>query len=115
MGKGRAIKIYDDRRNFIGAVIDSLSGPGKFFRGLLEELEGEDRDRSKMAVELSDAARAWLLKEGYDPAYGARPLRRAIQRYVENPISKGILDGAYVEGDTIAVDANAEGLTFAKK
>jgi len=69
----------------------------------------------KIAVELTDAARAWLLKEGYDPAYGARPLRRAIQRYVENPISKGILDGAYVEGNTIVVDANAEGLTFAKK
>ena len=69
----------------------------------------------QIAVELTDAAREWLLKEGYDPAYGARPLRRALPRYVENPISKGILDGAYAEGNTIVVDANAEGLTFARK
>jgi len=81
---------------------------------LIEEVK-KRLSEHKMAVELTDAARAWLLKEGYDPAYGARPLRRAIQRYVENPISKGILDGAYVEGNTIVVDANAEGLTFAKK
>ncbi len=69
----------------------------------------------KIAVELTDAARAWLLKEGYDPAYGARPLRRAIQRYVENPISKGILEGEYGEGSTILVDAGAEGLAFSRK
>jgi len=81
---------------------------------LIEEVK-KRLSEHKMAVELTDAAKAWLLKEGYDPAYGARPLRRAIQRYVENPISKGILDGEYVEGNTILVDAKAEGLTFAKK
>ena len=81
---------------------------------LIEEVK-KRLSEHKMAVELTDAAKAWLLKEGYDPAYGARPLRRAIQRYVENPISKGILDGEYVEGNTIQVDAKAEGLTFAKK
>jgi ATP-dependent Clp protease ATP-binding subunit ClpC len=81
---------------------------------LIEEVK-KRLSEHKMAVELTDAAKAWLLKEGYDPAYGARPLRRAIQRYVENPISKGMLDGEYVEGNTILVDAKAEGLTFAKK
>jgi ATP-dependent Clp protease ATP-binding subunit ClpC len=81
---------------------------------LIEEVK-KRLSEHKIAVELTDAARAWLLKEGYDPAYGARPLRRAIQRYVENPISKGMLDGEYVEGNTILVDTKAEGLTFAKK
>ncbi len=97
-------------------IFDSLNQ--QQLRQMVDLLIGELQKRlaeHKMAVELTDAAKAWLLKEGYDPAYGARPLRRAIQRYVENPISKGILDGAYGEGDTIAVDANAEGLTFAKK
>jgi ATP-dependent Clp protease ATP-binding subunit ClpC len=97
-------------------IFDSLSQ--EQLRQIVDLLTGELQKRlaeHKIAVELTDAARAWLLKEGYDPAYGARPLRRAIQRYVENPISKGILDGAYVEGDTILVDANAEGLTFAKE
>jgi ATP-dependent Clp protease ATP-binding subunit ClpC len=97
-------------------IFDSLSQ--EQLRQIVDLLTGELQKRlaeHKIAVELTDAARAWLLKEGYDPAYGARPLRRAIQRYVENSISRGILDGAYVEGDTILVDANAEGLTFAKK
>ena len=97
-------------------IFDSLNQ--QQLRQVVDLLTGELQKRlaeHKIAVELADAAKAWLLKEGYDPAYGARPLRRAIQRYVENPISKGILDGAYVAGDTIVVDANAEGLTFAKK
>jgi ATP-dependent Clp protease ATP-binding subunit ClpC len=97
-------------------IFDSLSEPQ--LRQIVDLLIEEVKKRlseHKIAVELTDEAKAWLLKEGYDPAYGARPLRRAIQRYVENPISKGILDGAYVEGDTILVDSNAESLTFAKK
>jgi ATP-dependent Clp protease ATP-binding subunit ClpC len=81
---------------------------------LIEEVKKRLAEH-KIAVELTDGGKAWLLKEGYDPAYGARPLRRAMQRYVENPISKGILDGEYVEGNTILVDANAEGLTFSRK
>ena len=81
---------------------------------LIEEVK-KRLDEHRIAVELTDAAKSWLLKEGYDPAYGARPLRRAIQRYVENPISKGILDGEYTSGNTIQVDAGADGLTFARK
>jgi ATP-dependent Clp protease ATP-binding subunit ClpC len=97
-------------------IFDTLSQ--QQLRQVVDLLIEEVRKRlaeHKMAVELTDAAGAWLLKEGYDPAYGARPLRRAIQRYVENPISKGILDGEYGEGNTILVDASAEGLTFARK
>ena len=62
-------------------------------------------------VELTDAARDWLAQEGYDPQFGARPLRRTLQRFVENPLSKRILAGEFHEGDTVVVDAaeNAEG------
>ena len=47
--------------------------------------------------------------------HGARPLRRAIQHHIENPFSKRILDGEFVEGDTITIDAAADGLIFSKK
>ena len=64
-------------------------------------------------VELSEAARDWLAQEGYDPQFGARPLRRTLQRFVENPLSKRILAGEFVDGDTIEVDVaeNDEGKT----
>ena len=61
----------------------------------------------------SSEAKAWLVKRGYDPVFGARPLRRAIQRYVENPLSSKILRGEFREGDTIAIDVEGEGLGFA--
>ncbi|MBI4310699.1 MAG: AAA family ATPase, partial [Chloroflexi bacterium] len=62
-----------------------------------------------VAAELTPAARAWLAKEGFDPQFGARPLRRAIQRHVENPLSKAILAGQYPQGSRVVVDAGPEG------
>ena len=58
-----------------------------------------------------------LTDKGYDPDYGARPLRRAIQRLVENPLSEEMLKGTFEEGDIIVVDADEEGeeLVFRKK
>jgi len=66
----------------------------------------------KLGVEVTEKAKAWLAKEGYDPIYGARPLRRAIERHVENPLSTKLLRGEFSEGDTIIVDLSEEGLTF---
>jgi ATP-dependent Clp protease ATP-binding subunit ClpC len=66
----------------------------------------------KLRMEVTEEAKAWLAKEGYDPVYGARPLRRAIERYVENPLSTKLLSGEFKEGDTIMVDLGEEGLTF---
>jgi ATP-dependent Clp protease ATP-binding subunit ClpC len=68
-----------------------------------------------LGLEWTDAARVWLAKEGYDPAFGARPLRRAIQRHVENVLSRGILRGEFQAGQTIIVDADAGGLSFRVK
>ena len=69
----------------------------------------------KLGVDLTEEAKSWLAKEGYDPLYGARPLRRAIERYVENPLSNKVLSGEFKEGDTIVVDMGDEGLTFVAK
>ena len=57
-------------------------------------------------VELTEAARKWLAKEGYDPAFGARPLRRAIQKHVESPLSVHLLAGKYKDGATVLVDVD---------
>ena len=65
-------------------------------------------------IELSDEAREWLAKEGFDQVFGARPLRRAVQRYVENPLSNRILAGEFKDGDQVRVEATPNGLTFAR-
>ncbi len=63
----------------------------------------------EMPLEVTDAAKQVIIEQGYDPTFGARPLRRAIQRLVENPISSAILRGEFKEGDAIVLDADASG------
>src|SRR5690606_15820606 len=58
----------------------------------------------KIHVELSDAARAWLGRVGYDPVYGARPLKRAVQRYLQDPLADKILRGEVRDGSTVKVE-----------
>ncbi|MBI4218746.1 MAG: ATP-dependent Clp protease ATP-binding subunit, partial [Chloroflexi bacterium] len=65
-----------------------------------------------VSVELTAAARQWLAKEGFHRVYGARPLRRAIERYVENPLAKQILSGEFKKGARVRVDAGPDGLLF---
>ncbi|MGV6815133.1 MAG: AAA family ATPase, partial [Phycisphaerales bacterium] len=67
-----------------------------------------------LTLELTDAARDQLIAEGYDPAYGARPLARTIQRRIENPLASKILAGAFETGDTIVVDADGTSMSFTK-
>ncbi len=59
-------------------------------------------------VELTPAARDWLADQGYDPAFGARPLRRALQKYVESPLSISLLSGEFKKGDTVIVDVDQD-------
>jgi len=63
-------------------------------------------------VEVSDEARAWLAKAGYDPVYGARPLRRAIEKHVDNPLSTKILQSEFKEGDMVRIGVQDDGLVF---
>ena len=69
-----------------------------------------------VALELTDAARDWLAREGYDKTFGARPLRRAVQRHIENPLSRKILARQFTEGDRITADVtdDATALDFTK-
>ena len=69
----------------------------------------------KIKIELSEAAQNYIVNVGYDPVYGARPLKRAIQRELENPIATKILENSFVEGNTIVVDCTDNELTFRKK
>jgi ATP-dependent Clp protease ATP-binding subunit ClpB len=79
----------------------------------LAHLERRLADRN-VGLRLADAARRYLAEAGYDPAYGARPLKRVIQREIENELALRLLDGTFREGDAITVDASGEGLTFTK-
>jgi ATP-dependent Clp protease ATP-binding subunit ClpC len=81
---------------------------------LVKDLQNRLADR-KLGVELTGEAKSWLAKEGFDPIYGARPLRRAIERYVENPLSTKLLQREYSPGDTIIVDLRDNTLTFTVK
>jgi len=71
--------------------------------------------QQKLTLTLSDAARETLAKEGYDPVYGARPLKRAIQHLVLDPLSLELLEGHFKPGDTIHAEAEGDRLMFSKK
>ena len=72
-------------------------------------------EERKIHVQLNDAAKDQLVREGYDPAYGARPLKRTIQRRILDPLALRVLEGDFVEGDTVVVDAGPAGLAFEKR
>ncbi|PDW02360.1 ATP-dependent chaperone ClpB [Candidatus Viridilinea mediisalina] len=90
-------------RSQIGQIVEIQLGR---LRHLLAE--------RKLNLELSDAARARLAEEGYDPVYGARPLKRAIQQRLQNPLALELLQGIFGEGDTIMVDVGPKGFSFEK-
>jgi ATP-dependent Clp protease ATP-binding subunit ClpB len=66
----------------------------------------------RVSLEVTDKAAAWIAERGYDPAYGARPLRRVIQRHIEDPLALALLEGRYAEGATIIVDVDGDELTL---
>ncbi|MBV1926010.1 MAG: AAA family ATPase, partial [Rhodobacteraceae bacterium] len=72
---------------------------------LKKRLEGR-----KISLELDEAAKTWLADEGYDPVFGARPLKRVIQRALQNPLAEMLLAGDVLDGDTMPISAGPEGL-----
>jgi ATP-dependent Clp protease ATP-binding subunit ClpB len=64
----------------------------------------------KIKLELDDAAKTWLADEGYDPVYGARPLKRVIQKALQDPLAEAILAGEVTDDSVVPVSAGAEGL-----
>lgn len=77
--------------------------------GLAERLH-----QSGLAIHLTEPARHWIAKQGYDPQFGARPLRRTIQRYIENPLSIQLLKGDFATGDLIVIDEHKGELIFTR-
>jgi ATP-dependent Clp protease ATP-binding subunit ClpB len=72
--------------------------------------------QKEITLEFTDEAKDWLVKLGYDPTLGARPLKRVIQKYVVNPLSEKILSGEFAQGDAVEVRLDKRGLIdFAKK
>ncbi|HET7681884.1 MAG TPA: AAA family ATPase, partial [Xanthobacteraceae bacterium] len=69
-------------------------------------------DERKITLQLEPAARDWLAEKGYDPAYGARPLKRVIQKHVQDPLAELILSGRIKEGERVKISAGKSGLTF---
>jgi ATP-dependent Clp protease ATP-binding subunit ClpB len=65
-----------------------------------------------MALEITDRAKALLADKGYDPVYGARPLKRTIQRLIQDPLAVKILEGEFKEGDRIKIDSAGDEMVF---
>ena len=97
-------------------IFDPL--PGENLKQIVDLLLREVQKRLSdhgITIEPTDAAKSWLVKENYDPMYGTRPLRRAVQHHIEDPLSRRILDGEFTKGDTVAIDAAADGLIITRK
>jgi ATP-dependent Clp protease ATP-binding subunit ClpB len=91
-------------RDQLGAIVDLQ----------LAHLRGRLAERG-LVLELTDAAKELVADAGWDPAYGARPLKRAIQRLLENPLALRLLEGDFAEGDTVVVDARDGDLAFERQ
>ncbi|MDR3462962.1 MAG: ATP-dependent chaperone ClpB [Beijerinckiaceae bacterium] len=89
------------RREDMGAIVEIQLGR---LAKLLED--------RKIALDLSPDARAWLAAKGYDPAYGARPLKRVIQKNVQDPLAELILSGQILDGSEVKIEAGPDGLIF---
>jgi len=89
----------DDLRKIVDIQLDYLT---------------ERLNSRNIQVEFTDAARDQIMDEGYDPAFGARPLKRTIQQQLENPLAAELLEGKFTDGDTIKIDADAHKFTFEK-
>jgi ATP-dependent Clp protease ATP-binding subunit ClpC len=98
------IVFHELNREQIGSIVELM----------VKDLQNRLAER-KLKLELTRSAKNWLADTGYDPIYGARPLRRAIEKYVENTLSNRILSGDYKEGDTIIVDLVDDELVFSQK
>jgi ATP-dependent Clp protease ATP-binding subunit ClpB len=69
----------------------------------------------KLGLELSPEARALVAERGYDPSFGARPLKRTLQKLVENPLAREVLQGRFHEGDHVVVEVAGDGLAFRRE
>jgi ATP-dependent Clp protease ATP-binding subunit ClpC len=83
--------------------------------GIMLQRLNKHLESQRISVEVTDAAKEFLAETGYDPKFGARPLARAIRRYIENPLSSRIIGGEFDPGDTVVVNREGDELTFKAK
>ena len=93
-------------RSFINKIVE------KQMKLVAKRLESR-----RITLEIGEDAVQFIADTGYDPQFGARPLKRAVQTYLENPLARALLSGAYLEGSVIAVNVaqDGSGLSFSKK
>ncbi len=80
----------------------------------MTDVQARLAEQAELAIELTREAQIWLANQGFDKDFGARPLKRAIQRFVESPLSIRLLKGEFVAGDRIYIDVDDDGLTFTR-
>jgi ATP-dependent Clp protease ATP-binding subunit ClpB len=90
-------------RNEIGKIVDIQ------LERLMERLK-----ESNISLKLTEAAKSQLAERGYDPLFGARPLKRTIQSELENPLAKQLIAGIIRDGDTVTADKSGEGIIFTR-
>jgi ATP-dependent Clp protease ATP-binding subunit ClpC len=103
--------------NRVDEIVVFKSLTSEQLRGIVDLMVRELRNRliaQGMSIELTDAARDFIAREGTDPVYGARPLRRAIQTLIEDPLSEELLMGKWSAGSIVNVDSDGEQIIFTK-
>jgi ATP-dependent Clp protease ATP-binding subunit ClpB len=120
------VRVMEELRNYFRPEFLNRVDDAIVFRPLAREQIGHIADIQlgrlrrlladrKITLELTDAARSQLAEEGYDPIFGARPLKRVIQQRLQNPLALKLLQGEFRDGDTVMVDADLDGsFTFSK-
>jgi ATP-dependent Clp protease ATP-binding subunit ClpC len=109
------------RPEFLNRIDETIIFHSLTMSDLMRIVELEAREvverlqEQSISLELSAAAKELLVHEGYDPVYGARPLRRTVQRMVETPLSRALLKNEFVAGDVVVVDAGNGTLTFTRR
>ncbi len=105
---------------FLNRIDETIIFHGLTRDNLIEIIEiqlyslNERLKEKHLSLHIRDSAKGFLVEQGYDPAFGARPLKRAIQRHLENPLALELLESKYMEGDHIIVEGTSQGLTFKK-
>ena len=82
---------------------------------MANEIVNRVKENMDITVEFDDSAISYIAKEGFDPAYGARPLRRALQSKIEDKFAESFLEGGFKAGDTVVVKEEDGNVTFSKK
>ena len=78
----------------------------------LEEISNRLKSDMGLEIKISDEAKEWLASTGFDSTYGAWPLRRAIQKHIENPLAREFIKNQYVHGDKVAIDVSGSSIVF---